>query len=142
MPVVEASESEFELIPEGTIVHAKVLEISDVQEYDGPRGTFEKINWKFEVTEGEYKGFFILDGTSPKFSIDPPSKLYEWANALLGRTFDVGERLDTDDLLNLPCRIEVGYKPDRKDPDRMWMRVETLLPATGTGAGSAEDVFG
>ena len=141
MPVVEAIESEFEMIPEGTIVHARVSEISDVKEIQGGRtGTFEKIDWKFEVTDGEYKGMFVNDGTTPKFSVDPPSKLYEWATTLLGRTFDVGERLDTDDLLGLPCRIEVSHKADNNDPPRMWMRVETLMPPRG--AGSAEDVFG
>lgn len=141
MPIVEATESEFELIPEGTIVAARVKEISDVKEIEGGRrGTFEKIDWKFEVTDGEYKGMFVNDGTTPKFSVDPPSKLYEWATALLGRTFDVGERLDTDDLLGLACRIEVGHRPDANDPKRIWMRVETLMPARGVG--SAEDVFG
>ena len=142
MPVVEATESDFELIPEGTIVHARVKFISEILTLQGPRGDFEKLDWKFEITEGEFKGITVNDGTSPKFSIDGPSKLYEWASILLGRTFDLGERIDTDDLVGLSCRIEIGHKPGKDDPEKVWLRVETLMPASGAGSGSAEDVFG
>jgi hypothetical protein len=137
MPVYEATESEFELIPEGTVVVAKVKDIEYKELSFGPR-----LNWKFEVIEGEHKGWTLNDGTSPKFSIDPPSKMYEWAVQLLGRTFEVGETIDTDDLIDLPCRIEVGHKPDREDPKKMWMRVETMLPPRGAATTKAEDVFG
>lgn len=141
MATVEATESEFEMVPEGDIVKAKVKSIEGPVTIQWGDKSFERFNWKFEITEGEYKGFHINDGTSPKFSVDPPSKLYEWACMLLGRTFEVGETFDTDDLVGLPCRIEVGYKPDKEDPNKFWMRVETLMPATGSTA-SAEDVFG
>jgi hypothetical protein len=137
MPVYEATESDFELIPEGAVVPCKVIEIELKQLDFGPR-----LNWKFEITDGEHQGFKINDGTSPKFSVDPPSKLYEWACMLLGRTFEVGDNLDTDDLIGLPCRVEVGHKPDREDPKKMWMRAETVMPPRSASASSAEDVFG
>ncbi len=137
MPVYEATESDFELIPEGTVVAAVVKEIEHKELSFGPR-----LNWKFDVTEGEYKGWTVNDGTSPKFSIDPPSKMYEWAVQLLQRTFEVGDTIDTDDLIGLPCRIEIGHKPDREDPNKFWMRVETLLPPRGAATANAEAVFG
>lgn len=135
MPVIEATESDFEIIPEGEIVVAKVMEIEE-KEFDWGK----RLNWRFLVTEGEHQGLNINDGTSPKFSIDPASKLYEWACALLGRTFELGDKIDTDDLIGLPCRIEVGHKPDKTDPAKMWMRVDTLMPHRGSS--SAESVFG
>lgn len=135
MPVIEATESEFEIIAEGEIVSAKVVEIEAKELEFGVR-----LNWRFLVTDGEHAGLHINDGTSPKFSIDPPSKLYEWACALLGRTFELGDKIDTDDLIGLPCRIEVGHKPDKKDPTKMWMRIDTLMPHRGSS--SAEAVFG
>ena len=135
MPIYEAAETDFELVPEGTIVHAVVKAI-ELKSWDWG----DRLNWKFEITDGEYKGMLINDGTSPKLSIDPPSKLYKWATALLGRTLDVGERLDTDDLIGLRCRIVVGHKPDKNNPDTIWLRADEVFPASG--AGSAEDVFG
>lgn len=137
MATYKATESDFVLIPEGTVVVAMVKEIEEKELSFGPR-----LNWKFEVTEGEYKGWTINDGTSPKFSIDPPSKMYEWTVQLLQRTFEVGDPMNTDDLIGLPCRIEIGHKPDKDDPQKSWMRVETLLPPRGVASATAEEVFG
>jgi hypothetical protein len=131
-----AEESSFEMIPEGEIVAAKVVSIEPKVMDFGPR-----LNWAFEVTESPWEGTKILGSSSQKFTIDPPSKFYEWAVQLLGRTFDVGDGIDTDDLIGLPCRIEIEYKPDAEDPERKWMRPATVIAPRG-GTKTAEDVFG
>lgn len=136
MPVLEASESSFEMIPEGDIVAAKVAEIEQKTLDFG-----ERLNWKFEVTEAQWEGYKINGSTSMKFTIDPPSKFYEWAVQLLGRTFELGENIDTDDLIGLQCRIEIEHKPDADNPERMWMRVGTVIGPRGS-TKTAEDVFG
>lgn len=136
MPEFTAEESSFEMIPEGEIVSAKVVEIrAEVLDF-GPR-----LNWAFEVTESPWEGTRILGSSSQKFTIDPPSKFYEWACQLLGRTFEVGEGIDTDDLIGLPCRIEIEYKDDKEDPKRKWMRPATVIAPRGQ-TKTAEDVFG
>lgn len=137
MPVYTAEENSFELIPEGTIIAGKVKEI-EFKEYE----TYNRLNWRVEITEGEHKGLIIFGSTSEKFNVDPPSKFYEWSCALLGRTIEVGDRVDTDDLIGLPCRFEIVYKPDKDDPNKMWMRVGDMFPPRGAAAGTAEDVFG
>lgn len=136
MPQYTATESDFEMIPEGEIVSAKVKEIkAEVLEF-GPR-----LNWVFEVTQAPWDGYTILGSSSQKFTIDPPSKFFVWACQLLGRTFEVGDGIDTDDLVGLPCRLEIEYKPDSKDPERKWMRpAEVFAPRGATK--TAEDVFG
>lgn len=137
MPVMTAEESSFEMIPEGTIIAAKVAEIEKKTLDFGDR-----LNWKFEITEsGPYKEYKINGSTSLKFTIDPPSKFYEWAVQLTGRTFEVGESVDTDDLIGLPCRIEIEHQQDKQDEERYWMRVATVIgPRDSTK--TAEDVFG
>ena len=136
MPQYTATESDFEMIPEGEIVAAKVKEVrAEVLEF-GPR-----LNWAFEVTQSPWEGIRILGSSSQKFTIDPPSKFYEWACQLLGRTFEVGEGIDTDDLVGLPCRIEIEYKPDKEDPKRHWMRPGSVIAPRGH-TKTAEEVFG
>lgn len=137
MPKYEAKESSFELLDEGSIVAGVVAEI-EFKEFD----TYNRLNWRVELTEGELKGYKIFGSTSEKFSVDPPSKFYEWACALLGRVIEVGEAIDTDDLIGLPCRVVIMHKPDADDENRMWMRIESIEPPRGAPTTTAESVFG
>lgn len=136
MPVLKAEESSFEMIPEGAIVAAKVHSI-EMKTLDFG----DRLNWKFAVTESPWEDYKINGSTSLKFTIDPPSKFYEWSVQLLGRAFDVGDGVDTDDLIDLPCRIEIEYQPDKEDPQKNWMRVASLIGPRGSSA-TAESVFG
>lgn len=136
MPVLQAEESSFDLIPEGQIVSAKVLEIVAKTLDFGDR-----LNWKFEVLESPWEGYKVNGSTSLKFTIDPPSKFYEWSVQLLGRTFDIGDSVDTDDLIDLPCRIEIEHQPDKENPERMWLRVASVIGPRGSST-TAESVFG
>ncbi len=138
MVKMTAEESSFEMIPEGEIVAAKVVDIEG-KVFDWG----ERLNWKFEVTEkGTWEGYKINGSTSRKFTIDPPSKFYEWSVELLGRTFEVGDSVETDDLLGLPCRIEIEWQEDKEDEKKHWMRASTLIRARGSSGVTSEDVFG
>lgn len=138
MVKMTAEESSFEMIPEGEIVAAKVVEIEG-KTFDWG----ERLNWKFEVTEkGTWEGYKINGSTSRKFTIDPPSKFYEWSVELLGRTFEVGDSVETDDLTGLPCRIEIEWQPDKDDEKKHWMRASTVIRARGSSGVTSEDVFG
>jgi hypothetical protein len=129
------------MIPEGTIVAAKVISIEENNDLQFEGRPSPRLNWAFEITESPWGGYKILGSSSQKFTIDPPSKFYEWAVQLLGRTFEVGDGIDTEDLIGLPCRIEIEYKPDSRDPERMWMRPATVIGPRGSSK-TAEDVFG
>ncbi len=138
MVKMTAEESSFEMIPEGEIVAAKVVGIEG-KSFDWG----DRLNWKFEVTEkGNWDGYKINGSTSLKFTIDPPSKFYEWSVELLGRTFEVGESVETDDLIGLPCRIEIEWQEDKDDEKKHWMRAYSLIRARGTSGVTSEDVFG
>lgn len=138
MVKMTAEESSFEMIPEGEIVAAKVVGIEG-KSFDWG----DRLNWKFEVTEkGTWEGYKINGSTSLKFTIDPPSKFYEWSVELLGRTFEVGESVETDDLIGLPCRIEIEWQEDKDDEKKHWMRAYSLIRARGSSGVTSEDVFG
>lgn len=138
MVKMTAEESSFEMIPEGEIVAAKVVGIEG-KSFDWG----ERLNWKFEVTEeGTWEGYKINGSTSLKFTIDPPSKFYEWSVELLGRTFEIGESVETDDLIGLPCRIEIEWQEDKDDEKKHWMRAYSIIRARGSSGVTSEDVFG
>jgi len=62
----------------------------------------EYIRWTFAV--GHRNGIVSVTGlTSTTFN--KRSKLFKWASAVLGRTFEENEELDTDSLLNKGCRV-------------------------------------
>ena len=137
MPKYQAKESDFELIPEGSIVAAKVLSIEEETLKFG-----DILKWKFEVTEaGPYLGYNVHGKTSTKFVIPENCKLMQWASALLQWTFDEGDGLATDDLLCLRCRILIEWDQDKADEDKYWMRVVDVMPPRGQSM-TAENVFG
>lgn len=136
MPAYTAEERPFDLIPEGTILAARVTAIILKSFPD-----YNRLNWTVEITEGEHKGMSIYGSTSEKFSADPPSYFYKWACELLERTIAVGEQINTDDLIGLPCRIEIGHQADRDDPQRTWLRIADLVRPRGATVG-ADSVFG
>jgi hypothetical protein len=126
MVKMTAEESSFEMIPEGEIVAAKVVGIEG-KTFDWG----DRLNWKFEVTEkGVWEGYKINGSTSRKFTIDPSSKFYEWSVELLGRTFDVGESVETDDLIGLP------WLPQKSQGLRSSGHCKGMEPTSSCTAGS------
>lgn len=93
----------------------KDVELRKITVRDGDREEERDIlQWTFDVETEE--GIVEIQGiTSTKFSTGRnPSKFYKWACALLGRTIEPGEEIDTDDLLGIPCTVIVE---DRKLAD-------------------------
>lgn len=99
---------------------------------DGEPDTFTKWTWIFEITEGQFEGERAYIDTRPEFSTHPDNKVRQFAEVLLGREFGVGEDLDTDDLLGLPCIFTVlNFKEPKKDnPAEFYYRcpVDQLFP--------------
>lgn len=73
----------------------------------GADATFTKWEWEFGITEGEYAGLSAWGDTEDRLTNHPDNKVRQWAETIRGAEFDMGEGLDTDDLLGLPCTILV-----------------------------------
>lgn len=69
--------------------------------------SFTKWTWEFEVIDGEYMGLHAWGDTDPRLTNHPDNKVRQWAETLRGKEFELGEGLDTDDLLGLICAITV-----------------------------------
>lgn len=118
-------------IPEDTIHKARVRSITP-KEIHWKRNDKDLsttlLNWRFEVTDGEFVGRNVWGSTDARLSLDPRNKYRPWAETLLGRTLDVGTALDTDDLIGLTCEIAITYRADRTDPAKKYVEVGDLIP--------------
>jgi hypothetical protein len=79
-----------------------------VEKLEVDRGNYgEYLRWTFAV--GHQRGIVSFTGlTSTTFNMR--SKLFKWASAVLGRTFEDHEELDTDTLLIKACRVYLVIK--------------------------------
>lgn len=130
MPTVDvggAKDGDYQVMPEGEVVTATVLDLqqvpSDFTDDDGNKK--DQFQWDFIITdEGPFKGRKIRSWTTTNFVAHPNCKAYTWAKAILRRDFKEGESFDTDDLISHSCRLVLGVTADGK-----WNRVASVLPA-------------
>ena len=117
---------EFDLIPEGTVVPAR-LESVEANSFQWNNEQVDKLRWHFVITEqGDWFGKTIQGSTSVSFTAHPNCRAYNWAVAISGKTYKDGEELDTDDILAMPCNVIIKHRDDSQG--RTWMDVRDVLP--------------
>lgn len=132
----QESSGEFELIPEGTIVPAR-LENVEAHSFDWNGEKINKLKWHFTITEqGEWFGKTVQGSTSTAFTSHPNCKAYNWAVAIAGKQYKDGEELDTDDLLGMPSQIIIKHRDDSQG--RTWMDVRDVVPAARQPGGGSQ----
>jgi hypothetical protein len=103
----------------------------------GDDAVFVKWEWEFKIIDGEYAGLRAWGETEPKLTNHPDNKVRQWAETLRGAEFDMGEGLDTDDLIGLPCVITVAHlKEEKKNaPGEFYYKtpVADVFPADSLG---------
>ena len=92
-------------------------EIPYTDKNDGKKKTFKKWQWVFEITDGEYAGLHAYGDTEAYLSTHPDNLVRQWGEVLRDAPFEVGEGIDTDLLLGLPCVITVRHDPPRPKKD-------------------------
>jgi len=131
-------------LPEGVLLDAQLL--SCVQERgdytkDGKARSFNKWNWTFLIVGGEFDGQELVGGTEPKITNASESSFLPLARpyveSLLGRELELGEEIDTDDLIGLTVKLTVRHMEPRprKNGDGFWFNVEVneVFPSFGGG---------
>jgi hypothetical protein len=117
MPTTAMEHEDEYKLPKDTYLPAvltSVVEKSYPYTRDGKEETFTKWVWEFDITEGEYAGLRAWGETEPRLTNRESNKVRPWAEALLGVNFEIGQGLDTDDLLQLPCVIVVDHVKEAK----------------------------
>lgn len=133
-------QAEFKL-PEETPFPAVLLSVTEKtipfkNKQTGKDDSFTKWSWEFEITEGDYAGIKAWGDTEDRLTTHPDNKVRQWAETLLDKQFAVGEGIDTDDLLGLPCVITVDNTTYEKNNETKYIcPVRDVFPA---GAGVAD----
>lgn len=81
------------------------------------KDSFDKWVWEFKITDGEFAGMKVYGETSDSLTTREDNLVRIWAEQLLGKTIQVGEGLDTDLLLGLPCIVECRHDEPRPKRD-------------------------
>jgi hypothetical protein len=74
-----------------------------VKEQSWTYGDF--IKWHFRVATPKGEAILVSGLTSTTFTPHPKCKFFAWSSAIRGKSFQVGEVLNTNDLINKPCRV-------------------------------------
>lgn len=94
-----------------------VRTVSYTSKRDGKEQSFDKWEWEFKITDGDYAGMVAYGETEDRLTTREDNKVRYWAEALRGVPFELGEGLDTDDLIGLPCTITVEHGEPREKRD-------------------------
>ena len=144
--ILELEESDFVgYIDDGAVYTAMVvgIKVSD-RTWTDPDGNVVKfLEWKFTlVTDDKFDGRDVWGRTTTKFTTNPNCKLYVWAEAILGIHLPPRYRLDTDDLLDRQCRVEIAREEYEKDgTTRETNKVRAVLPAIGSLIAAEPEPF-
>lgn len=136
MPKSEVIEQEKWKLPKETPLPAVLNSVEEKKipytNKSGKADEFVKWTWEFEITDGEYEGLRAWGDTDPRITTE--NNVRHWAEAISGADYDLGDGLDTDDLLGLPCVIEVDNTTyEKKSGDISYLTpVINVLPANAT----------
>lgn len=119
-------------LPDDSVLHVKVEKI-DIRTVKGQRGDWDKLEFEFKVLgvlkagDGSHIsnydaliGESIYGSVSARFTDSPENKARLWAEALFGRTLELGFELDTDWLIRRECKAVTST----------WEK-KSINPATG-----------
>lgn len=133
-------EAEFKLpkdVPLPAILNAvEEKEIPYTDKKTGEQKKFVKWSWEFEIIDGPYQGLRAWADTENRLTTHPDNKVRQIAEALMGAEFEIGQDLDTDDLLQLPCEIIVdNVVHEKKNGEMSYLTPITQVWPAGTSDG-------
>ena len=119
MPSSTMTNEEQYKLPKETLLPAVLKSVEEkvipyINKNTGKDDSFVKWTWEFEIIDGDYMGLHAWGDTEPRLTNHPDNKVRQWAETLRGSEFDMGEGLDTDDLLGLTCCITVDNTEYKK----------------------------
>lgn len=104
----------------------------------GDKDSFTKWKWEFKVTDGEYAGMKLYGETEDRLTNREDNLVRQWSETLLNATIEVGQGLNTDDLIGLPCIVTVRHEEPRekRDGGKFYpCPVDEVFPASSSAPG-------
>lgn len=143
MPSSTMSNEDQYKLPKDTLLPAVLKSVEEkvipYVDKNGKDQTFTKWTWEFEIVDGDYMGLHAWGDTEPRLTNHPDNKVRQWAETLRGAAFEMGEGLDTDDLLGLTCVIVVdNVEHTKKNGEKSYLTpVIDVLPVDAYETGEA-----
>ena len=111
MPKATVTEESLWKLPKDTPLPARLNAVTvkeiNYTNQDGQPDSFKKWEWEFAIIDGEYAGLKAWGDTEAKVTSHAEDKARQWAEAISGNDYGIGEGLDTDDLLGIECMVVV-----------------------------------
>jgi hypothetical protein len=112
------TERSFDLMPEGWY-GAKLIKIEDRD-----AGGFAKLAWRWEILEGEQAKRWIFGDCFARLDQSDGCTWRRWHEALIDRRVDVGEDIDTDDVIGFLAQVYVqhrSYEDKKNNNEIKWV---------------------
>lgn len=136
--------AEFTVLQDEDVFHANLVSLTTkVKKSYTSNEEYTRLNWKFRIDEPDQDvdGRVIYGETSEAFVAHPECKFYSWAQAVMGVEFPPGFNINTDDLIDMQCRIVVGAREYEKDGEtRVYNFVKDVMPSR-RGGSLTSDAF-
>ena len=72
------------------------------------------LEWEFEVVEGPYAGCLVRGHTNLHNATGPRQKFGRWYYALTGTRTQLGDAVETDDLIHKTCWAQIEQRVTRR----------------------------
>lgn len=127
-----SSNQEFQPIPDGAVYEAEIVKVEQkVRDMwiDGEKQSRDRFFFTFEILDpGDFQGRRLKQDTPTTYVDNENCTLWNWTRQILGSNPDI---LDTDDLVDKRCRIEVGASEPKPRRDGngtyVWNSVKTVF---------------
>lgn len=126
----EVKERDTSILPEGWYT-AKLLDVSPKQVGKGT-----KLKWKFEIVEGEQATKWAWGECWDDLDQSDSCVWRRWHEAMVERPVDIGENIDTDDVINMMAQIHVTHRSYYKDGIEDDEHLRTIAEINGNDPGS------
>lgn len=144
----ESVEQEYELIPEDTILEAKVTKVQVVTTKMTDENTGEpvkQVEFTFVIQDEPYKDRKAWGRTSTKFTTHEKCRLRAWVNEIMAvDALPTGFKLDLQGLVGSRCRIvmEVNSWEDKKTQEpKANNRVKEVIRSRSSRPAAPEEPF-
>jgi hypothetical protein len=114
-----------------TIFPAKIVKVEEIERtINGEPAKKIRFKAKISAPGTDWDNFHYNGEVFARLTEHPDNQFRVWVESLLGHELPVGYDLDTEKLVDLNCRVAIGYREYKKDGKDRWANfISDVLPA-------------